>query len=490
MKILYASSEVFPFAKTGGLADVAGSLPPALERLGHDVKVIMPKYRLIGEEQWSLKKLKDFSIRFVGRSHSIGIWSALLPKTAVEVFFLSFDPVNQRDGLYQENGKDYPDNLEAFSLFCRALLEVPRLLNWSPDILHANDWQSSLALAYLKLIYRNDLFYQKMGSVFTIHNLAFQGVFPGSLFSELELPESVFTPDKLEFYGKINFLKAGLVFSDVLTTVSPTYSREILSPEFGCGLDGLIRQREKDLFGILNGADYQKWNPAQDRSLPRGYSLRALDGKNVCKKTLQRKCKFPETEVPLLGIVSRLTAQKGIDLVLDLIEELVCLDLQMVVLGIGEKEIEEKFKKANDRHRDKISVHLTFDENFSHRVIAGSDIFLMPSRFEPCGLSQMYALRYGTIPVVRKTGGLADTVIDAIPSNLSAGRANGFLFESASAPSLLSAIRLAICLYNDRSIWEKLMRVAMSADMSWDRSAKEYVDVYQIALQRRTSFSA
>ncbi|MFI5303358.1 MAG: glycogen synthase GlgA [Nitrospiria bacterium] len=485
MKVLFASSEVFPFAKTGGLADVAGSLPSALARLGHEVKIIMPKYGFIWENQWGLKKIEDFPLEFGGRTYPIMLWTVNLPKTSVEVLFISGGPLSLRDGLYQENGVDYPDNLEGFALFCSALLEVPKRLNWPPDILHVNDWQTSLALAYFKVNHKDDPFYKKTGTVFTVHNLAFQGIFPETLFPILNLPREVFTSSALEFYGKINFLKAGIVFADVITTVSPTYSREILSPEFGCGLEGLIHEREKDLFGILNGADYQKWNPAQDRALPRGYSMKAIEGKKVCKKTLQRKCKFPELEVPLVGIVSRLTVQKGMDLVIDLIEELACIDLQMVILGVGDHEMEDKFKKASENFRDKISVHLTFDENFSHRVIAGSDIFLMPSRFEPCGLGQIYALRYGAIPVVRKTGGLADTIIDATPSNLNLNRANGFTFESATAHSLLNSIRLAICLYQDRGSWDKLVRVAMSAELSWDRSAKEYIKIYQIALDRR-----
>lgn len=484
MRILYASSEVYPFAKTGGLADVAGALPPALERLGHEVKIIMPKYKAISENQWGLKRLREFTVSLGGKKHSVVLWMTDLPKSSVELFLLSCDPLSDRIGFYQDNGKDYPDNLEAFSLFCRALLEVPKLLNWPPDILHLNDWQTALTLAYLRSHFKKDSFYKTSGTVFTIHNLAFQGIVPGSLFPKLDLPGDYFTPETLEYYGNVNFLKAGLIFSDVVTTVSPTYSREILTPEFGCGMEGLLQNRQKELFGILNGADYQKWNPANDRSLPRGYSLKALEGKEVSKRSLQRKCKFPEKDIPLIGMVSRLTPQKGTDLVIDLIEELISLDLQMVILGVGDPELEERFKEARGRYGEKISVHLTFDEKFAHRVIAGSDIFLMPSRYEPCGLSQIYALRYGAIPLVRKTGGLADTIIDATPRNILSRIANGFMFETGTPHSLLTAIRLAICLYQDRPVWNSLIRAAMSADFSWDRSAKEYIQIYQVALDK------
>ncbi|MBI1823109.1 MAG: glycogen synthase GlgA [Nitrospirae bacterium] len=487
MRVLFAASEVEPFAKTGGLADVAGSLPPALERLGHDVKIIMPKYGMISEVEWGLKRLKEFTVPMGEKNHRITLWNGMLPNSSLEVYFLSTPFFSRRDAPYQENGKDYPDNPEAFALFCKALLEVPKLQNWHPDILHFNDWQTALALAYRKADLARDPFYLMTGTLFTIHNLAFQGVFQKSVFPILGLPESYFTSDTLEFYGKINFLKSGIVFADLLNTVSPTYSKEILEPEFGCGLEGLIRQRQDDLYGILNGADYQKWNPANDRSLSRGYSPKSMEGKRVCKNSLQRKCKFPEKDVLLIGIVSRLTHQKGMALVLEVIEELTSLNLQMVVLGVGEPELEAQFKKASEKCRDKLSVHLTFDDKFSHRVMAGSDLFLMPSIFEPCGLSQIYALRYGAIPLVRKTGGLADTIMDATPKNLMRHAANGFQFETASSHSLLTALRLALSYYQDRPNWNNLVQTAMSADFSWDRSAKEYEKLYQIALAKLKS---
>ncbi|MBI1821222.1 MAG: glycogen synthase GlgA [Nitrospirae bacterium] len=483
MRILYASSEVFPFAKTGGLADVGGSFPSALERLGHEVKVIMPKYAVIPGDQWEFKKVKDFTLRIGKKDHFLTLWKSHLPRTSVEFLFLSSPLFFNHNGLYSENGKDNPDNLEGFSVFSRAVLEVPKLLNWKPDILHANDWQTGLIFAYLKTRLRGEPLYQKTGTLFTIHNMAYQGLFPGSDFPKLDLPRDAFTPDTLEFYGQINFLKGGLVFADILNTVSPTYSQEILTPEYGCGLEGILQKRRGDLFGIINGADYQKWDPARDPYLPRCYNAKSLEGKSICKKTLQGRCKFPQKDVPLVGIISRLTAQKGIDLVLGILEELMCLDLQVVILGLGEPDLEKKLLREARRFNDRLSVHLTFDESFAHRVEAGADLFLMPSRYEPCGLSQIYSLRYGTIPVVRKTGGLADTIIDATPSNILSGHATGFMFETASPLALLTTLRFALCLFKDRPVWNKMVQAAMAVDFSWDHSAREYVKLYERALK-------
>ncbi|MHB8482614.1 MAG: glycogen synthase GlgA [Nitrospiria bacterium] len=484
MRILYASSEVFPFIKTGGLADVGGSLPIALERLGHEVKVIMPKYSVIPGDQWDIKKVKDFTLRFAEKDHFLTLWTSRLPGTSVEFLFLSSPLFFNHPGLYGKNGKDHSDNLEGFSLFSRAVLEAPKILNWKPDILHANDWQTALIFAYLKTHLRKEPLFQKMGTLFTIHNMAYQGLFPGSDFSKLDLPRNTFTPDTLEFYGQINFLKGGLIFAEILNTVSSTYSLEILTPEFGHGLEGVLQKRRNDLFGVINGADYQKWDPAHDPFLPRCYSAGSLEGKSICKKKLQRRCKFPEKDVPLVGIISRLTVQKGIDLVLEILGELMHLDLQLVILGVGEPDLQERLQEGASRFKERLSVHLTFDESFAHRIEAGADLFLMPSRYEPCGLNQIYSLRYGTIPVVRKTGGLADTIIDATPSNILSGKATGFIFDTASPLSLLTTLRLALLLYKDLPLWNKLVQTAMAVDFSWDHSAGEYVKLYELALKR------
>lgn len=484
MRILYMTSEVFPFAKTGGLGDVSGALPAALNHLGHDVKIVMPKYGTIDRALWGLERFKSFSLDFCGKKHYLTVWKSFLPESSVEIFFIESALLLNRPGIYGEEGKDYPDNLERFSLFSRAALEIPVLLNWHPDILHANDWQTSLAFPYLQSILQDKPLYKRIAKVFTIHNLAHQGIFHGSEFSKTGLSRDYFTPATLEFYGQINLLKGGLVFADIITTVSPTYSREILTPEYGFGLEGVLHVRQRDLHGITNGVDYKKWDPATDPNIPARYSPENTEGKLLCKKALQRRCKFKETDLPIVGIVSRMVYQKGIDLVLEIMEELMALDLQLVILGTGNPDYEQKLVSEGGKFKNKISVHVTFNEVFAHRVEAGSDIFLMPSRFEPCGLNQLYSLRYGSVPVVRKTGGLADTVVDATPLNIKSGIATGFVFEKADAGSLLKSLQLALCLYKEKEVWTNLMRAGMYSDFSWERSASEYVKVYEEAAGR------
>jgi starch synthase len=484
VKILYAASEVAPFAKTGGLADVAGALPTALARSGHEVKVIMPRYAVVDVKRQPLQSHGDLAVRLAGKDYSFTLWSCHLPDSPVEVLLLSHEGLFGRPGLYQEKGRDYPDNLERFAVFSRAVLEVPRKLNWPPDILHGNDWQTALTFVYRDAYLPDDPIYRKIGTLFTIHNLGYPGLFPGAAFARLGLPPKYFTPDALEFYGKVNLLKAGLVFSGVLNTVSPTYSREIQSPEFGQGLEGVLRIRRPDLFGIINGVDYQQWNPAQDPYIAQSYDVRSLKGKRVCKEALQKECHLPVKEVPLIGMITRLTAQKGMDLVIEVLDELMRLDLQLVILGAGEPDMERTLKTAMRRYPEKLSVRINFDEPLAHRIEAGADLFLMPSRYEPCGLNQMYSLRYGTVPIVRKTGGLADTVIDATPSQLEAGTANGFVFGPANWHALLTTVRLALKTYRDKNLWYRMMRAGMAADFSWDRSAKEYEKLYHLAVEK------
>lgn len=484
MRILYAASEVSPFAKTGGLADVAGALPMALARLGHEVKVVMPRYGVVDEKRQPLKSRGEFLVRLVRKDYPFTLWTCQLPDSPVEVLFLSHDGLFGRPGLYQEKGKDYPDNLERFAAFSRAVLEVPKIMNWRPDVLHGNDWQTAPVFAYRHAHFSADPLYRKIGTLFTIHNLGYQGLFPGSEFPKLGLPPDYFEPAALEFYGKVNLLKAGLVFAGVLNTVSETYSREIRSPEFGYGLEGVLQSRRSDLFGIINGVDYQQWNPAHDPAIAQPYDVRSLKGKRACKEALQKECHLPVKEVPLIGMVTRLTPQKGVDLVIEVLDELMRLDLQLVVLGAGEPEMEQKLKSAMRRYPEKLSVRIDFDEPEAHRIEAGADLFLMPSRYEPCGLNQMYSLRYGTVPIVRKTGGLADTVIDATPSRLEAGTATGFVFGPANSHELLTTVRLALKTYREKNLWYRMMRAGMAADFSWDRSAKEYEKLYHLAIEK------
>jgi starch synthase len=487
MRILFLSSEVAPFAKTGGLADVSGSLPAALAQLGHDVRIVMPKYAAVDAPRWGLTAGEEIAVRLAGREPRFTLWSGRLPETApdasVPCGFLANAFYFDRPGLYQVEGKDHPDNLERFSAFSRAVLEVPRLWRWRPEVVHANDWQTALTLLYLRTHVTREPGAVPPATLFTIHNLGYMGLFPAEQFPLLDLPRNYFTPETLEFYGKVNLLKAGLLYSTLLNTVSPTYSREIQTPEYGHGLEGVLRARQKELCGIINGVDYTQWSPERDAHLPARYDARDVTGKRTCKRALQKACGLPVKATPLIGMITRLTAQKGVDLVLDVLDELLQLDLQLVVLGSGDPVLERALQEAAERAPTKLSVHRAFDEPLAHRIEAGSDLFLMPSKYEPCGLNQLYSLRYGTIPIVRRTGGLADTVVDATPSNLAAGTATGVVFEAASGHALLNAVRLALELYRQRSIWSQMIAAAMAADFSWDRSAREYVTLYERAVK-------
>ena len=484
MRILFASSEAVPFAKTGGLADVSGALPAALARLGHDVKIVMPKYAAVDEQRWGFTRRDEVTASLAGRDYRFAVWTGRLPESRAEAILLANDRLFDRLGLYQENGKDYPDNLERFSAFSRALLELPALLDWQPDLLHANDWQTALTTVYLRLHRIGGAGSAQPATLFTIHNIGYMGLFPAAAFPALGLPQEFFTAETLEFYGKVNLLKAGLTFSTLLTTVSPTYSREIQTPEFGHGLEGVLRSRRPELFGIVNGVDYAQWDPSHDSHLPARYDAKDLRGKARCKRALQQACGLPVKAVPLIGMITRLTPQKGVDLLLEVLDELMRLELQLVILGAGDPALEQALNEAATRHPQKLAVHLAFDESLAHRIEAGADLFLMPSRYEPCGLNQLYSLRYGTLPIVRRTGGLADTVVDATPSNLAAGRATGFLFEEAGGHALLTSLRLALLLWKDRAVRARMIASAMAADFSWERSARDYLTLYEQALAK------
>lgn len=488
MKILYVSSEVHPFAKTGGLADVASALPAALAQSGHDIKIVMPLYGLIDRDRWKIRHRFDFKIK-LRKEYAFSCHSASLPGTAIEVLFLQSDPLFGRNGLYQEvPGRDYSDNLERFAAFSRAVLDVPEKIEWIPDVIHGNDWQTAPLFAYWRAGIRSALGpradRKKIGTVFTVHNLGYSGLFPGEDFKWLGLSATYFSPESLEFYGRINLMKGGLLFSDILTTVSPTYSREIQTPEFGQGMEGVLRARRGDLHGIINGVDYSEWDPALDTHLPARYGPDRLDGKRRCKEALQAELKLPKRFVPLLGMVTRLTVQKGVDLLMQIMDELMVLDLQIAVLGEGDPVIQQEVSRAADRYPEKFAFASKFDIGLSHRIQAGSDIYLMPSRYEPCGLAQLYSQRFGTIPVVHRTGGLADTVVDALPSRIASGDATGFVFSPADGGNFLSAIRLAAAHYANRSAWNRIMQTAMAADFSWGRSVEAYSAVYRKATEK------
>lgn len=482
LNLLMVSSEAVPYAKTGGLADVAGALPLELAKLGYDIILLIPHYRCLRESGRTFRPvcrlpvptpqgvidtlIEEDVVRVGGRDRPVRVWT------------IRNEPFFNRSGLYQDHGIDYPDNLDRFSFFCRATIEVMAYLKavsrWDTHILHLHDWQASLCAVYLNTVDRERPEVQGTRTVLTLHNVGYQGLFPGKQFEKTSLPPSLYTPAGLEFYGMVNVLKGGIVFADCVTTVSPTYAREILSPEFGFGLDGVLRNRQGPIVGILNGIDIDRWNPETDSHLPANYSVIDRSGKSVCKKALQREFHLPELSVPLLGVIARLTSQKGLDLIEAIIPELMAMDLQLVVLGAGEPEFEAKFKTLQARYSHRMGLRIGFDEGLAHRIEGGADMFVMPSRYEPCGLSQLYSLRYGTVPVVRKIGGLADTVL---PLSMYAGQAvsaTGFHVEEHTAEALLAVLRRAIAVYQDQSMWGRLVEAGMTTDVSWVRSANAY----------------
>ena len=501
MRIVLASSEAVPFAKTGGLADVASSLPKALAAAGHDVWLIVPHYPQVFGKQ----SQENVSLESTGESVQISIGSirvtgeilkSSLPGSNANVLLIDQPDYYDRPGLYQDEDShdDYQDNCERFVFFSRAVLETARCLDVQPDVVHANDWQTGLVPALLEIEYRQFPGFEHTASVFTVHNMAFQGQFWHWDMELTGLDWKYFNSQQLEFFSHLNLLKTGIVFADMVTTVSPTYAREIQTEEFGCGLYGVLRAKGENLVGILNGVDTDIWNPETDASLVKNYAAprdgdlsSMIEGKAACKADLQERQGLPvRNNVPLFGMISRLTDQKGLDLTVDCISDAVRLDLQMTFLGSGNSYYEQFLADLATRHPDKIATTIGFDDALAHRIEAGADVFLMPSRYEPCGLNQMYSLLYGTVPVVRSVGGLADSVVDANDENLSAGTATGFCFERYDSASLLEQIGRAVRSFNHRRIWNQLIGTGMSQDWSWSRSAVEYTAVYRRACSSRS----
>ena len=475
-KILFATSEVYPLIKTGGLADVAASLPRALLKLGQDVKILLPAYASV------LEKAKSIGIKEVAQleieGYSISLKQTRLPGTKVIVWLVDIPEFFEREGnpYCGPDGNDWFDHHKRFYVFARGaeLIALDQVgLNWQPIIVHCNDWQTGLIPALLSLHPNHP------ATVFTIHNLAYRGLFSYQAFAELNLPAVFWHHERLEFYGQMSFIKGGLAFADFITTVSPSYANEIQSPEFGNGLDGLIRYRKDAIAGILNGIDTDEWNPGTDPHLTCNYNRRTLGNKTKNKLALQEELGLTvNPEIPLLGFVGRLVDQKGVDLILEQMNQLLTLNCQLVVLGSGFPHYEKALKNIAEQHPEKVSVTLGYNESFAHRIEASSDIFLMPSIFEPCGLNQLYSLRYGTLPVVRAVGGLRDTVFEqTLESKLEL--ANGFVFHGAAAGELFSAIQRAILLFQQKDQWKQLQLNAMSKDFSWDASAKEYLAIYE-----------
>jgi starch synthase len=481
MKILFAASEAAPFAKTGGLADVAGSLPPAIASLGHEVRVVMPYYRQVARQATGLTHVATFPV-------PLGTWLERCDVLEgnlggeVKVYFIKKDIYYDRPDLYQSEQADYPDNAERFIFFSRAILELCRALGYDPDIIHINDWQTGLVPLYLKTLYRGSDTLNRAKTVFTVHNLGYQGLFWHWDMRLTGLGWDVFTLEGIEFWGKINFLKAGLVYADLITTVSKTYSREIQTPEFGYGLEGVLVNRARDLTGIVNGIDYRIWDPARDVDLPKTYSSTKLAGKALCKKALSAQIRMRGSDGPLIGMVTRLVDQKGLDILTEALPEIMSLGVQLVILGTGDEKYHRLLSDAAGRYAKKMRVLLRYDDALAKQVYAGCDMFLMPSHYEPCGLGQMIALRYGTVPVVRKTGGLSDTVADYDPKT---GQGTGFLFKEYSSPALVDCLRRALEVYSNRNKWNHLARNGMNEDFSWEHSAKEYEKVYRKAMRKK-----
>jgi len=482
-RVFFISPEVHPFAKTGGLADVAGSLPKALLKLGHEVAICLPLYKKISLANSLPDKLAEIEV-MVGNDVKKGHLCRTFLDGKIPVFLLSQKEYFDRENLYGDEHGDYEDNAERFTYFCKGALVVLKKIGWRPDIIHCNDWQTALIPLYLKSIFSQDDFYRSIGTLFTIHNLAYQGIFSREKLKVMGLGDEFFTFDKLEFFGKVNTMKAGLVYADLISTVSPTYSREIQTPEYGFGLDGVLRIRENDLYGILNGIDYDIWDPSKDKELTKNYSVENLEGKKENKKALQEENNLPLTDFPLVGLISRLADQKGVDLIAEAIEEMMRLPLQFVLLGQGDYRYNRMFKDIGEKFPQKAGIHIGFSPSMARKIYAGCDIFLMPSHYEPCGLGQMISLRYGTVPVVRKTGGLADTIREFDPTT---GEGNGFLFEKCSSLEMLNALKRATDLYQHKEIWEKLIKNGMREDFSWERSARKYSKIYGVILAKLRS---
>jgi starch synthase len=480
LRVLLCASEVVPFAKTGGLADVAGALPKALAALGHEVRVALPKYAGLDPKKINSERVGDaFDVPLGAKSVSVRMEvSEAIP--GVEGYLVDSPEHFARKQLYSE-----PDDAERFALFCRAVLEFLRRQDWRPQVIHVNDWQTGLLPVYLKTRYRNEAALAPIATLYTIHNLAYQGIFSPEALGKIGLDRSVFTMDGLEFYGQVNLMKGGILFADLLSTVSETYSRQIQTADYGERLEGVLAKRRADLFGVLNGVDYDQWNPATDRLLAANYDRDNLKPKATNKAALQRRLGLPERpEVPVFGLVSRLAGQKGLDLLAEVMPHLLQLEVQFALLGTGEQQYHVLLADLARRYPAKLGLVLGFDEPLAHQIYAGADFFLMPSRYEPCGLGQMISLRYGTIPIVRDTGGLADTVSDFNPTT---GEGNGFSFQEHTAVALFGTIARALLTMRAQPAWQRLLQNAMACDFSWGRSAQAYVGLYQRALERHRS---
>jgi len=476
-----------PFAKTGGLGDVVGALPVQMARSGHDVLVMIPHYSFLDTSDHRFEPLRWSHTIHVGEcKETMAACLTRHRKSGMRVCLVGNPKYFHRDGLYFHNGtkEDFPDNDERFAFFCRSVLEAARRLDFRPDVVHLHDWQAGLIAVYLKTTYADDPFFAGVKSVLTIHNLAHQGTFKAECFPHLGLPDSLLLPTApLEFFGRVNFLKGAIVKADLITTVSPRYAQEIQTGKFGCGLDGVLRERTGDIYGILNGVDYSIWTPSRDQLLPHRYYPSNLSGKHMNRIDLLGAAGLPIREnVPLVGMILRLVHQKGLDLIREAADRLFALNLQMVVLGAGDEKYQKLLLHLETKYPDKLKVYLALDEKLAHWIEGAADIFLMPSLFEPCGLNQMYSLKYGTVPIVNAVGGLADTVVDYDPET---GEGTGFVFTEETPEAMLEALQRALHAFVRRRPWMKLMKTGMRQDFSWARSVELYLSAFENLVGRQ-----
>lgn len=478
MEVVFVASEMVPFATTGGLGDVLGSLPREIAKLGHRVSVFLPKYKKISQKKLTLDLIaENIQIPLGAEIETTNIFSYRYNE--LTVYLIEHSEYFDRDELYGTPMGDYPDNDRRFAFFDRAVLEGLKKLKIKPEVIHCHDWQTGLIPVYLKTLYQTDPFYKKTKTVFTIHNLAYQGNFPPDSVPITGISWEEFKFDRLEFYGKISFLKSGLVYSDVLTTVSERYAQEIQSPGFGCGLEAVLARRKESLYGIMNGIIPEEWNPEKDPAIEANFSPKNLKGKKICKDTLQKENYLKvDPAIPVFGFIGRLVDQKGLDILVPAVEEMAKLNWQLIVLGTGDEEFHKALRVMHKRHPGHLGLNITFDLKMAKRIYSGCDFFLTPSRFEPCGLGPMFALQFGTIPIVRETGGLTDSIHEFNPKT---GDGNGFIFPGYKTEDLLTAMKRAVGIFQDSKLMTKLIKNGMACDFSWETSARKYVQVYEKA---------
>jgi starch synthase len=484
LKVFFLSPEVAPFAKTGGLADVAGALPCALKKQGVDVSVGLPFYGMVKQGRLSIHKALEGLKVPLGVRVLRGDVLETATQDGVPVYLFKEEELFNRANLYGTPQGDYGDNLERYTYFSRAALLFAKKAGLSFDVIHCNDWQTGLIPAYLRILYRADPLLSRVASVFTVHNMAYQGLFPADKLAICGLPASEFRPEGVEYWGNISLLKAGIMYADAITTVSPRYSEEIQRPDFGMGMDAFLKKRSGVLYGILNGADYSTWDPYTDSYISARYRIGNMEGKRTCKAALAHEMGLDQHlgDGPLLGVISRLTEQKGYDLLVQVAENVFKLNAGLIILGTGEHKYQRALGELGQKYRERMAVKFGFDESLAHRIMAGADMLLAPSRYEPCGLTQIYALKYGTVPIVRATGGLDDTIQQFDPYS---GMGTGFKFHKYEARAFLEQIKKAAKVYHDRATWQRLVENAMMADFSWERSARDYVWLYEKIAKRR-----